>query len=899
MKKYSLPVFVVFIIFMFSLATYANDNWNGFPETGQYNMANVKNYGAVGDGVTDDTAAVQAALNSGGSNVVYFPEGVYKVSSQLEYPYKRIMIIGDGSGKSIIRLADNAVGFESGVIPLLTPVGAEGSVFDAFKTGFYHLGIEIGSGNYGAAGIQFLSNNQGGMRDVSIKRMDSSQESIGILMDKSWPGPSLFQQIQISGFSVGVKVSCCQYSITFDDILINNCMYGISNGGNAVSINKFITQDVEYPLYQNERSSMTVMTECEFSGNYPSNAAVLISAGYVVAKNVNVSGFGYVIDDSTTYGGKFEGPEIKLYYNNKEKGMTPYTLSDCDESLIDLKVPEYSIDYGNPSDWKNAIQDGGVVTTDKNDDTAKLQALFNSGASVIFLPKNESNDSHGYYISDTIIIPETVKAVYGANCKLHLSGLSDGTKPVFKIEGGGEPLVIEGFWVHSDAGDAHMFDIDAERDVILRNISEHNIRTNNSDVPDITARGSGNLFLEDLAIGRVEGYKKNIYAKQLNIEVNNIDYPMVLNDGGCFYVLGYKTERRGVCIQTINGGKTEWYGGLVYPTAVIDDDLPIIINDNSYVNASFCTNSYESDYESGKYYKTIVKEIKSGVTKKLTRTELPSRIYCGNFLTMYVGKAETTDQEDFSDIYGNNYIVWTNEDNENHKNACTDFGKWESNNFIVERADDEIYGKVRVFTKKEDTLNYKRYQITDDAWKDVSSYRYMSFLYKGDGTKNTISLVFRKSSAGEVVHTVTLNVEGSSWKKYILDMNDWQGSKTDINYMNVSLKNNGTVYIDNLAFFTPDYELGDILIDSGQTLNGEITAGEHLISGTVTLNDNHDVIIAVYSPDGRLNSVKLIPVQSGIEVPYSQTVIAKEDNSKISVMLWDMIKIRALTEKKE
>ena len=38
-------------------------------------------YGAVADGITDDTAAVQAALNAGGN--IYFPAGRYKVTSQL------------------------------------------------------------------------------------------------------------------------------------------------------------------------------------------------------------------------------------------------------------------------------------------------------------------------------------------------------------------------------------------------------------------------------------------------------------------------------------------------------------------------------------------------------------------------------------------------------------------------------------------------------------------------------------------------------------------------------------------------------------------------------------------------------------------------------------------------
>jgi len=42
--------------------------------------ANVLDFGATGDGVTNDTAAIQAAVNSG-ADEVYFPEGVYVVAS--------------------------------------------------------------------------------------------------------------------------------------------------------------------------------------------------------------------------------------------------------------------------------------------------------------------------------------------------------------------------------------------------------------------------------------------------------------------------------------------------------------------------------------------------------------------------------------------------------------------------------------------------------------------------------------------------------------------------------------------------------------------------------------------------------------------------------------------------
>lgn len=41
----------------------------------------VKDFGAIGDGVADDTAAIQAAINA--SNVIFFPAGTYKISSTI------------------------------------------------------------------------------------------------------------------------------------------------------------------------------------------------------------------------------------------------------------------------------------------------------------------------------------------------------------------------------------------------------------------------------------------------------------------------------------------------------------------------------------------------------------------------------------------------------------------------------------------------------------------------------------------------------------------------------------------------------------------------------------------------------------------------------------------------
>jgi parallel beta-helix repeat protein len=59
---------------------------------------NVKQYGAVGDGVTDDTAAIKAALTASTQySTVYFPPGVYIVNDTLNVPHSQMTIMGNSA----------------------------------------------------------------------------------------------------------------------------------------------------------------------------------------------------------------------------------------------------------------------------------------------------------------------------------------------------------------------------------------------------------------------------------------------------------------------------------------------------------------------------------------------------------------------------------------------------------------------------------------------------------------------------------------------------------------------------------------------------------------------------------------------------------------------------------
>lgn len=66
------------------------------------NSVNVLDYGAVGDGIADDSVAIQQAANAAAGNALYFPGGTYGVTDTITLP-SNITVYGDGIGVSVIK----------------------------------------------------------------------------------------------------------------------------------------------------------------------------------------------------------------------------------------------------------------------------------------------------------------------------------------------------------------------------------------------------------------------------------------------------------------------------------------------------------------------------------------------------------------------------------------------------------------------------------------------------------------------------------------------------------------------------------------------------------------------------------------------------------------------------
>lgn len=77
---------------------------------------NVQDYGAVGDGTTDDTAEIQAAIDAAaaaGGGTVFLPEGTYLISDDgstvrcLDYPKTNVNLTGAGHGSTTLLMDTN------------------------------------------------------------------------------------------------------------------------------------------------------------------------------------------------------------------------------------------------------------------------------------------------------------------------------------------------------------------------------------------------------------------------------------------------------------------------------------------------------------------------------------------------------------------------------------------------------------------------------------------------------------------------------------------------------------------------------------------------------------------------------------------------------------------------
>ncbi|MDB5456459.1 MAG: gluconolaconase, partial [Caulobacter sp.] len=134
---------------------------------------------AKGDGRTDDTQAIQAAIDAAAKKkiggVVFLPSGRYRISRTI-FIWPAVRIYGVGPTRPVFVLADNTPGFQTGVanmflftgedqygvgraaVPPPTSTPFNDKIFDATSSTFYsalsNVDFEIGAGNPATAAVR-------------------------------------------------------------------------------------------------------------------------------------------------------------------------------------------------------------------------------------------------------------------------------------------------------------------------------------------------------------------------------------------------------------------------------------------------------------------------------------------------------------------------------------------------------------------------------------------------------------------------------------------------------------------------------------------------------------------------------------------------------------------------
>lgn len=616
---------------------------------------NVRDYGAAGNGVADDTAAIQRAINaSQGFNhhgIVYFPNGTYKVGALLRHdrtsdPYAAGLILqGQSRDGVIIVLAEAAAGYADSanpkaVLDTATGTSADGGTFNhsAFMIHVQNLTIDVGKNNPGAVALRFHANNVGAVRDVHLRSSDPNKRGkYGLQIGNiGGPGPFLIQNVSVDGFEEGIRVTRSEYSVTFEHIRVTDqSVAGLRNYANVLTVRAMTSSQnnaaVPALLSSGNSAVVTILSSTLDNRAGSAQSAVDVSSGFLFARAVTTSGYASAIKAGTTV---VPGLDVYEYASTGVARLFP----SADPGLR-LPVEETPpAPWGDPATWAD-IRDFGATSGGSNDDAIGIQRAIDSGAQIIYFPWGS------YHLKSTVRVRNNVRRILGGWSKVWvLPPLRSSDAPAFQFDTpnpGVDEVFLDSLHLqYQDGSNAfHFVRHASQANVVLRDLflGEGKAYRNT---------GSGSLFVENVfniddghnssnrsPVWKFSG-EQRVWARQINPE--HRDCVRLQNDGATLWVLGVKTEKLGPVIDTRGGGATEVLGGFIFGTRATTGvaPTPAFVNHESSVSITAC--EHQSD-AARPTYNTVVEETRGGVTRVLDDDLLPNRMYSSFVLTSYVG----------------------------------------------------------------------------------------------------------------------------------------------------------------------------------------------------------------------------------------------------------------------
>ena len=323
----------------------------------------VKDFGAVGDGVTNDTAAIQAALNA--STNVYIPAGTYKITSTLTFTnvfQKQNVLTGAGFGFTTLSWAGSTSG-------LMLTSSTRGSV-KIEGLSFVNT-VALGSTACLAAGTN------GGFEYSSIKNCLFNGFNVGIGMGTVTGSDSYFNTIEENLF-----VSC-----GFGVYMLGTPTGLLPCNANWVRKNKF--QDCGNGIYCIDSATTNDFSFNDFEGTTTNgiyliaNDTTLINNYFEVtgnSLNINSGLYNYVVlpssaggsgtfvnngTSTTIFSPRTNGTQIPVQYltfpTSVSNSANPYTLDDYRKNQTFTPVLNSWTNVGTPTVTGKYTKIGNVV----------------------------------------------------------------------------------------------------------------------------------------------------------------------------------------------------------------------------------------------------------------------------------------------------------------------------------------------------------------------------------------------------------------------------------------------------------------------------------------------------------------------------------------------------------
>ncbi|KAI1324230.1 pectin lyase-like protein [Xylariaceae sp. FL0255] len=397
---------------------------------------NVKDYGATGNGVTDDTAAIQAAIDAGsrcvpGScsssttspAVVYFPAGTYLISADLII-YYYTSLVGNPNSLPTIKVSSSWSG--SWAIDA-DPYGSSGNQdygdTDVFYREIRNLKIDTTSvpSTKAIAGIHWPTSQATSIQNVDISLSTASgNQHTGIFIENGSAG--FLADITINGGLNGLNIGNQQYTLrdikisnaatgiyqlwswgfTYQGVTITDCTIGIDmyNGGSDTVVGSLLVLDSTFS------SVGTAVRNSYQSSNSASVNGTLVLENVVfqsVTTGIVDNGATTLAGGSTTIQAWGQGTEYTPSGPTRFQGsFTPLSRPSSllsGSNYFTMSKPGYtSVTSANVLTARSYGAKGDGVT----DDTAALQSLINAGASsgkLIFI------DAGYYVVTSTLSVP--------------------------------------------------------------------------------------------------------------------------------------------------------------------------------------------------------------------------------------------------------------------------------------------------------------------------------------------------------------------------------------------------------------------------------------------------------------------------------------------------------------